>query len=235
MVCPTLALALGFDIMTFDVETAFLSGKDLQRELYVRAPRDGLPAVEGWPRIRPYKLLKLLKGAYGLTEAPRLWYLRAKEILERLGFEEIRCCRAVFVFMDKSKQRQEGHFDHIVAFLTLHMDDGMLFGNRKDKRFMKVLKALNENFSIKQWQYLEEGKELEYLVLQCACERDPQGDRVIYVHMDRYINNELKKIPVKRGDPDDRVLTDDELTAFRGAMQRARWPIAHVVPSSPTR
>ena len=66
---------------SFDVSTAFLSGREIGRTVYVRGPVDGLPSVNGIQRVRPYKLMKVLKGAYGLTEAPRLWYLRARELL----------------------------------------------------------------------------------------------------------------------------------------------------------
>ena len=87
IVAATIAVSLGFDIETFDVTTAFLSGMAMMRKLYTKAPPDGLPAAEGWKAIRPYQLLQVLKRAYGLTEAPRLWYLRARQILvETIGF-----------------------------------------------------------------------------------------------------------------------------------------------------
>ena len=44
----TLAVCLGFDIETFDVTTAFLSGMEMKRKLYTKAPPEGLPAAEGW-------------------------------------------------------------------------------------------------------------------------------------------------------------------------------------------
>jgi len=40
--------------------------------------------------------MRVLKCAYGLTEAPRLWYLRAKQLLESIGFVELVCAKAVF-------------------------------------------------------------------------------------------------------------------------------------------
>ena len=49
--------------------TAFLTGEALQRDLYTRAPKEGLPAVGDCPRVRPFGLLNILKGAYGLTVA----------------------------------------------------------------------------------------------------------------------------------------------------------------------
>ena len=69
-----------YNMECFDVATAFLSGMETSQEIYVKAPSDGLPAVEDLPAIAPYRLLKGLKGAYGLAEAPRLWYLRARQI-----------------------------------------------------------------------------------------------------------------------------------------------------------
>ena len=66
---------------TFDCKTAFLTGKEHDRDIYCLPPKEGLPNVPDG------SLLKLVKGAYGLREAPRLWYLRAKEVLLEAGFE----------------------------------------------------------------------------------------------------------------------------------------------------
>ena len=77
--------------------TAFLSGKEIGRTVYTRGPPDGLPSVNGRPAVKPYQLMQVLKGAYGLTEAPRLWYLRARELLVEIGFVELCCARAVFI------------------------------------------------------------------------------------------------------------------------------------------
>ena len=89
-------------------------------------------------------------------------------------------------------------------------------------RFAKLWTALNSNIIINQWVFLDEGKELENIGLHWRCERDSHGARVMHGFMARHINGDLKKIPVKKGDPDGRVLMGHELTAFRGALQRAR-------------
>eukprot|EP00959_Pyramimonas_sp_CCMP1952_P372642 7803482-Pyramimonas_sp.AAC.1 len=59
LVCATIAISFDWSFEVFDVATAFLSGMRLDRELYVRAPRDGLPSPpgSGWPPVRPYALL----------------------------------------------------------------------------------------------------------------------------------------------------------------------------------
>ena len=77
----------------------------------MRPPRDGLPGVH------PDSLLKIVKGAYGLREAPRLWYLKAREILLGAGWEELRTAKAVFVLRDPQKDNQ------MCGLMVLHVDD----------------------------------------------------------------------------------------------------------------
>ena len=134
-----MAAGRGWYLRFFDVSTAFLSGKEIGRTVFVRGPVDGLPSVDGLPRVKPYQLMKVLKGAYGLTEAPRLWYLRARELLvEEIGFAELRCARAVFILQDNGET---------VAMLTLHVDDGLLAGDISNRVFQKALKDINKKLS----------------------------------------------------------------------------------------
>ena len=66
-----------------DVSTAFLSGVNDFRSLYLRPPKEGLDAVNS------NDLLEMQKGVYGLCNAPRLWW-RRREVLLELGFVEMR-------------------------------------------------------------------------------------------------------------------------------------------------
>ena len=102
---------------TFDCKSAFLTGKQTDRELYVKPPKEGLNGVP-WG-----SLIKLIKGAYGLREAPRLWYLRIKELIEKAGFEELRTAKACFVLRDYSKSGNP-----LIGMLILHVDDACYGG-----------------------------------------------------------------------------------------------------------
>ena len=86
-VCTAIAVSLGWQGQTFDVAIAFLSGEKTERQVYIRAPREGLPAAAGTDSISPLRIKEALKGAYGLAEAPRFWYLRARKLLEQAGFK----------------------------------------------------------------------------------------------------------------------------------------------------
>ena len=72
LITAVIAVSMDWSGYIFDVVTAFLTGEKLQRELYTRAPKEGLPAVGSCPSVKPFGLLGFLKGAYGLAEAPRL-------------------------------------------------------------------------------------------------------------------------------------------------------------------
>ena len=95
------AAGRGWDCWSFDITTAFLSGDHTDREIYVRAPPEGLPAARGQSAVEPLELLQILKSAYGLTEAPRLWYLRANRNLHQTPLKELAASRATYVAADE--------------------------------------------------------------------------------------------------------------------------------------
>ena len=102
----------GWKFLLFDVATAFLSGREVDRDLYVKPPAG--PEV-CWAST----LWRILKSAYGLSEAPRLWYIQAKNLLQQCGFEELAFAPATFV-----KIRTTAGQVCVVAILCLHLDDG---------------------------------------------------------------------------------------------------------------
>ena len=59
-VAAVIGVSLGWIGRLFDVSTAFLTGMSLDREVYARAPVEGLPATANWPSILPYALLQVL-------------------------------------------------------------------------------------------------------------------------------------------------------------------------------
>ena len=64
------AAAYGFDVVAGDVECAFMQGKEHERtdELYMAQPREGIPG------LHPEQIIRIVKGVFGLADAPRLWW-----------------------------------------------------------------------------------------------------------------------------------------------------------------
>jgi hypothetical protein len=188
-VAASIAASYGWLGETFDVSTAFLSGKETNRAVYVRAPVEGLPATNGHPMVPAGRLLEVLKGAYGLAEAPRLWYLRARELMKQAGFVELKISRSVFMLRCKKTQK-------LLGICTLHVDDGKLYGDRTDAQFNQARKKLDQIFNMKEWHDLRKGA--EYLGARWTQATD---GRLITMDMDTYMAKLESNAP-KRNDPD---------------------------------
>ena len=105
----TLALlpTLGFRPKKMDISTAFLQGKSLGRAVYVKPPPEaGVDDSKCW---------MLLKGAYGLTDASRMWYDRVNEVLMQGN-----CQRSS---VDPALYFKYGKDDDVVGIILCHVDD----------------------------------------------------------------------------------------------------------------
>ena len=60
---------------SIDYKTAFLQGNHIDREVFLRPPRE----------CKTKKLWKLKKTVYGLADAPRMWFLTLRQELVKLG------------------------------------------------------------------------------------------------------------------------------------------------------
>ena len=196
----------------FDVSTAFLSGKEVERLLYMKAPIDGLPPCPelGVEAVSPGELLRVCKSAYGLSEAPRLWYMRAKELLEEIGFLELTMARATFVL----KQN-----DQVVAILCLHVDDGLLVASPETMKLLQ--KEISQRFSIKEWQKMGE-EPVTFLGVKTTYKGG-----IFIDDMTDYVSK-IEFADVNTAE--DSLLQDSQLSSFRRLVMQLRWPAHFVMP-----
>ncbi|CAE7228738.1 RE1, partial [Symbiodinium sp. CCMP2456] len=204
----TLCASRRWQAWLFDVSTAFLSGKQVGRDLYVRPPGD-------LPGLRPGELWQLLRSAYGLAEAPRLWYQRAKELLKEIGFEEIPFAPSTFVY-----RKKQGENDWVVlSVLCLHVDDGLLVGCPKHAGSLKA--AIDKRFNIKMWELV--GKvPRSYLGLQLVY--------VDYVFTNDMTDYVLAIHPAVNAANLEALLDAKQLKEFRRLVAQLRWPAHLVLP-----
>ncbi|CAE8613639.1 unnamed protein product, partial [Polarella glacialis] len=207
----TIAASLCWKAYLFDVATAFLSGKATEREVYVRAPKEGLPAADGQPSVSPFQLKQVLKSIYGLAEAPRLWYLQARSQLEKCGYQELKLCRATFLLQDPRTGLVE-------SICCLHVDDGFLVGNFNNPAVQKAKEYIDQHFNIKEWIDLQ-AQSHDYLGEKTT----QHEDYSIATSMQPYIEK-LEPLPVMKGDPDERELNDEERSTLRSLVMKLFWP-----------
>ena len=71
-----------WEIGSFDIKTAFLRGRADSRILGLEPP----PELRAKLGLQPQEVCRLLKGAYGLVNAPLLWFRELTKTVSDLGF-----------------------------------------------------------------------------------------------------------------------------------------------------
>ncbi len=87
-----------FELRKIDIRAAFLQAKYLDREVFLKPPKD---------IKREGIILKLKKPLYGLNDASRKFWLRVKNIFKELGLRKLDGDKAVY-YMIGEKGDLEG-------------------------------------------------------------------------------------------------------------------------------
>ena len=150
----------GRKIQTADIKCAFLQGKELDRDVFVRPPKE---------RRIPGVIWKMLKRTYGFTDASRGFYLELSKALKDLGCIQSTLDPAVFLYFGKGKSLE--------GVTLTHVDD-LLHGSGTDIFYRNVMKPLKEIFKFG----TEEVQEFRYVGTKIR-----QIKNAIVVDQDHYI------------------------------------------------
>ena len=82
----TIDVSHKWKIKSLDIKSAFLQGQPINREIFLKPPKEA-GTEKSW---------KLLITVYGLCDAPRAWYLKMKEIPEKSGMLQSKFDDAIF-------------------------------------------------------------------------------------------------------------------------------------------
>ena len=124
-------------VRSFDISTAFLRGsRQDSRVLGVEPP----PELRKKLNLRDDEVLELLKSAYGLVNAPLLWYQELRTALLNLGFLNSPL-DPFFVLPQYSAKSSQPTGIH--GILGIHVDDGLGGG---DEVFAQAIDQLEKRF-----------------------------------------------------------------------------------------
>ena len=184
-------------VKTTDIKSAFLQGKELEREIYVKPPKES-----STPK---HKIWKLKHGLYGLKDGARQFYESVKEELLKLGFTQCNLDPAVFYLKERKKLK---------GIICCHVDDFLHAG---DLSFEKLVKRLRARFSAGR----VEEKAFKYVGFQI--EQLPNS--IVLDHSD-YINN-MKKVTLDPGRASQKndLLSEKEQTLFRQLIGQLNWAV----------
>jgi len=125
-----------FEIASVDIRAAFLQARKLDREVFMKPPKDLLKDGIVW---------KLLKPLYGLDDASRKFYIRVKEVFKEMGLKSLPGDEAFFYKNDDEK---------LLGMIMCHVDDFNLSGTKEFleemigniKRILTVSKVERQKF-----------------------------------------------------------------------------------------
>ena len=199
-----IAATMGWTINTMDISSAFLQGNVMEREVFIKPPRES--KSEG-------KLWKLKRCLYGLVDAPREWYQRVSKEMMQLGGKKSLYDKCLFVWHDKDSKKLTG-------ILVAHVDDFQYCGTTS---FQKVINRLKEIFKISN----EEQSNYRYIGVNVRQE----GDMTIKIDQKDYCKD-LKEIPIQtsRKLQANSTLTEEEKAQLKSTAGKIQWATSQTRP-----
>ena len=184
----------GWKINVLDIKAAFLQGQNLDREIYLKPPKEAQCSGKLW---------RLKRCVYGLNDASRFWYLRVKEELTRLECQKSKYDSALFMHRT----------NELEGILVAHVDDFLWAGT--NHFYTKVVLKLKETFKISK----EESSEFKYLGVNLKQTREG-----IYGHLNNYsqslVEIEIESCRLKEKES---PLNREETDLLRSVIGKLNW------------
>ena len=190
-----IAVSKQWAVNTCDVRSAFLQGSPLERDVYVRPPKER--KIQGI-------LWKMKKRAYGFCDASRGFYLELSKTLVELGCRQCTLDPSLYFWKDEKG-------DLGGAALT-HVDD-VLHGTGTEEFNEKVMKPLKRKFVFGS----EESDEFRYVGLHVK-----QNKGAIVVNQNHYLETiEIPEVDKSRDLKE--ILNEKNQEVFRGLVGKIGW------------
>lgn len=192
----------GWKCQTIDIKSAFLQGKEIERETYLKPPKDLQEDGVLW---------KLNKVVYGLPDASRHWYLSVRNCLIELGCVQSKTEPAFFFWM------QNGI---VSGFFIMHVDDFLCSGDQAFDE--QVIAKITAKFTVGR----RETNIFVYLGIQIK-----QDECGIRVNQDPYIDSlSIANLPKSRSSRKHDDLNQYEVKMLRSAIGNVNWVSSQTRP-----
>ena len=218
---------MGWRLFSSDVATAFLQGKahPESRTLWIQLPADARKLLGV---TSPTSVMKLRKPMYGLVDAPRAWYLEAKERVMSLGAVAHPLDSCLFMLFDETDQSQmkfegEETMGKLVAAFGLHVDDILGCCAPNSKRWEKFQTELKGIFTFRTWEEATESHALEY----CGAKIRVGAD-YISLEQEDYLKKQKPISFPEEGET--RPVTERERSSLRALIGKLQWPATQTSP-----
>ena len=183
-----------WNINSLDIKAAFLQGNEIDREIFLKPPKEA---------NSPDKLWRLNRCVYGLQDASRFWFFRVQEELIRLGCKSSKYDPTLYTYYE----------GELKGILITHVDDFLWSGSVEF--FNNVINHLKQTFKISS----EKSNSFKYLGTEITKTEDG-----IYVSQESYLEKlEEIPLSAERKENKLSELTEDEIKALRTAIGQLNW------------
>ena len=203
----------GWELMSFDVKAAFLQGTQSNRVLGLEPVPELIQAM----KLKTTEICQLVKGAYGLVDAPFLWYQTLRGELTSLGFKTSPFDPCVFVLYDSHKKP--------IGVIGVHVDDGLCGGTPEFHQKLQQLESKYPFGAKKMGKFTFTGIDLH---------QNP--DRSVALSQSKYVRN-IKAIPIspQRKLEVNAPVTEGERQQLRGLIGSLQYASVHTRPDLSSR
>ena len=189
-------------IHTTDISSAFLQGSKMDREVFVKPPKEA--GLEN-------KLYRLNKCLYGLKDASRKWYMRLQTKLKELGFTKSPLDKGLFYLI------KDGI---LIGVVGIHVDDFFYAGT--DEFIEKVMPQILGIFKV------GKSESSEFMYTGFMFRQDKEG---ITIDQNKYIENvNVPQVNVRSFTDKKREMTHDELSMLRQITGVLNWTVRATRP-----
>ena len=204
-----LCASRAWTIRSFDVKTAFLRGSKRDSRTLGIEP---VPEMRERMKLQETEICELLKSAYGLVNAPYLWYEELKENLCNLGFVMCPLDPCLFVLPDSK--------NGIHGLIGMHVDDGLCAG---DGEFDKALQQLEKRFPF--------GSKREKNFTFTGIHIQQSSDGKIHLNQKNYVENiDPISINRERRKKETMLINDEERQGMRGLIGSLQYAATNTRP-----
>ena len=191
----TITASNNWMLNSLDIKTAFLQGKEIEREVIVQPPKEA----------NTENLWKLSKTVYGLADASRSWYLKLKKELLNLGGQAVQLDQGIFIWKVNSS---------LMGILVCFVDDVIWAGTPEFKKIISKLKDIFQTSS-------EHASSFKYIGISLK----QSTDGTITINQDDYVDElePIKLHPERAKCHNDEAINDKERSELRRLLGKLNW------------
>ena len=195
---------LGFKLEKGDISSAFLQSGNTQEAREVFA--EPVPELTELMQLGKDEVVQILNATYGLTVAPREFYLHFAKTMESIGAQEMKAEPCLYVVREGPK---------IVGMVSQYVDDVMVSGDVNNATFQKVQRDFRAAY---RWGGWESEK-----FVQCGVEINQVGDTITLCQHQYGLNLETMEVHKARKNNPEAPLTERERSQLRGICGAGQW------------